>query len=316
MKKAMLVVIVLVFVVSGCASMDTRQQCITKYAVAGAAIGAGSGAIIGNQADNDNKEEGSMIGAAAGGIVGGVVGYIVCKGDLDADGDGVLDCDDRCPGTPSGVAVDRDGCPLDSDKDGVPDYKDKCPGTPMGVTVDSSGCPLDSDGDGVIDGKDKCPDTPRGVQVDKAGCPLDSDGDGVADYLDKCPGTPRGSIVDTRGCPLAGEKMAVLHINFAFDKADISPEAAAVLDANVAVLKKNSDIRVRIVGHTDSTGPAEYNMGLSKRRAHAVMDYLVAKGISSDRLEAEGKGETEPMVSNDTREGRSQNRRVVFIVID
>lgn len=59
----------------------------------------------------------------------------------DADGDGVVDSLDKCPGTPAGVAVDKDGCPLDSDKDGVYDYLDKCPGTPAGVTVDKDGCP-------------------------------------------------------------------------------------------------------------------------------------------------------------------------------
>ena len=64
---------------------------------------------------------------------------------VDSDNDGVLDDYDKCPGTPLGVKVDQDGCPLDSDKDGVPDYLDKCPGTPAGVQVDGVGCPLDSD---------------------------------------------------------------------------------------------------------------------------------------------------------------------------
>lgn len=60
---------------------------------------------------------------------------------VDSDNDGVPDDRDKCPGTPAGVAVDKDGCPLDSDKDGVPDYLDKCPGTPAGVKVDKDGCP-------------------------------------------------------------------------------------------------------------------------------------------------------------------------------
>ena len=91
--------------------------------------------------------------------------------------------------------------PVDSDGDGVPDYLDKCPETPKGVKVDKDGCPVDSDGDGVPDYLDKCPGTPAGVKVDKDGCPLDSDGDGVPDYLDKCPGTPAGVKVDKDGCP-------------------------------------------------------------------------------------------------------------------
>ena len=91
--------------------------------------------------------------------------------------------------------------PVDSDGDGVPDYLDKCPETPKGVKVDKDGCPVDSDGDGVPDYLDKCPGTPAGIKVDIDGCPLDSTGNGVPDYLDKCPGTPPGTKVDQDGCP-------------------------------------------------------------------------------------------------------------------
>lgn len=63
----------------------------------------------------------------------------------DADGDGVPDDKDKCPGTPAGAPVDADGCPLDSDGDGVPDYKDKCPGTPAGAKVDADGCQIAGD---------------------------------------------------------------------------------------------------------------------------------------------------------------------------
>ncbi len=69
-------------------------------------------------------------------------------GAMDSDGDGVIDANDRCPGTPKGVVVDPDGCPKDSDGDGVPDYMDKCPGTPAGAKVDADGCEIT--GDAVI----------------------------------------------------------------------------------------------------------------------------------------------------------------------
>jgi outer membrane protein OmpA-like peptidoglycan-associated protein len=118
----------------------------------------------------------------------------------DADGDGVSDRLDRCPGTMSGCAVDASGCPIDSDGDGICDALDRCPGTPRGATVDANGCPIDSDGDQVWNGLDQCPDTPRGCTVDAAGCPIDSDGDGVCDGLDTCPDTPRGCTVDAKGC--------------------------------------------------------------------------------------------------------------------
>ena len=89
----------------------------------------------------------------------------------DSDGDGVLDSGDRCPGTPPGVKVTSDGCPVDSDEDGVADYLDKCPGTPANVLVDRNGCPFDSDSDGVPDYLDTCSGTPAGTDVDQFGCP-------------------------------------------------------------------------------------------------------------------------------------------------
>jgi len=287
--------------------MDKRKKCILTGAVVGAAIGAGSGAAIGHQGETDNTTEGSLIGAAVGGIIGGTIGCFYCKAEGDADGDGVPDDADKCPGTPTGVRVDSNGCPLDADGDGVPDYKDNCPGTPMGLKVDSNGCPLDSDGDGVPDNKDKCPDTPKDVKVDNSGCPLDSDGDGIYDYLDKCPDTPKGATVDERGCwAFTGE------VFFDFGKWDIKSEAHPLLKEAVNILEQNPEMRVEIQGHTDSKGPEAYNQMISEKRAVAVKAYLVNQGIDSGRLEVKGYGESDPIASNDTEEGRQKNRRVRF----
>ena len=140
---------------------------------------------------------------------GGTKQAVAAPVAVDSDNDGVVDDYDKCPGTPIGVKVDQNGCPLDSDKDGVYDSLDKCPGTPASVKVDEAGCPLDSENDGVYDSLDKCPGTPVGVEVDQVGCPLDSDKDGVYDYLDKCPGTPTGVKVDKVGCPLDSDKDGV-----------------------------------------------------------------------------------------------------------
>ena len=194
---------------------------------------------------------------------------------------------------------------LDSDGDGVFDDMDRCPDTPRGVKVDAQGCPLDSDGDGVPDYLDKCPGTPAGAPVDETGCPLDSDGDGVADYLDKCPNTPKGATVNDVGC-WAFEGVVL----FDFDKSDIRPEAYTLLDKVVSMLKQDPDMEVEIQGHTDSIGTAAYNQGLSERRAKAVVDYLVSHGIASYRLAAKGYGLTQPLASNETKEGRAKNRRV------
>ncbi len=224
----------------------------------------------------------------------------------DSDGDGVPDYLDKCPGTPKGVEVDCDGCPPDSDGDGVPDYIDECPGTPKGVAVDSKGCPLDSDRDGVPDYRDRCPGTPLGVKVDEWGCPLDSDGDGVPDYRDKCPGTPKGAIVDETGCWVLGDTL------FDFDKDVIKPIYYSLLDQVVGVLKNNPSLKIEIEGHTDNFGSKTYNESLSEMRARAVRDYLVKKGIHKERLGAVGYDFSKPRASNETAEGRALNRRVQF----
>lgn len=103
--------------------------------------------------------------------------------------------------------------------------------------------------------------------------------------------------------------------NFGFDSAELSPETRATLDEQAAILERESDVRVEIEGHTDSTGPEAYNQGLSERRAKAVEEYLVSKGISADRLEVMGYGQSRPIAPNDTKEGRTKNRRVELKVL-
>lgn len=192
----------------------------------------------------------------------------------------------------------------DSDGDGVPDSRDQCPGTPQGVKVDANGCPLDSDGDGVPDYMDKCPNTPQGVAVDANGCPPDGDGDGVPDYMDKCPNTPMGAHVNAVGC------WEVANIEFAFDRWQILPRFYPALDAAIGILREAPALNVEIAGHTDNMGTAAYNQTLSEKRAGAVVDYMVQKGIKSSRLSSKGYGFSKPIASNDTEQGRQENRRV------
>jgi outer membrane protein OmpA-like peptidoglycan-associated protein len=135
----------------------------------------------------------------------------------DSDGDGVSDKNDKCPGTPSGVAVDKTGCPLDKDLDGVADYKDECPDVLGLVTL--NGCP-DSDKDGIADGKDRCPDVAGPAEL--KGC-QDVDKDGVADIDDKCPNTTAGYKTDAAGCPLDNDNDGVAN------EVDLCPDAAGPL---------------------------------------------------------------------------------------
>ena len=217
--------------------------------------------------------------------------------------------------------------PLDSDGDGVVNSLDKCPNTPAGVAVDKDGCPLDSDNDGVTDNLDKCPGTPAGVKVDMNGCPLDSDKDGVPDYLDKCPGTPAGVVVDRDGCPPVVvvpahvkaaaakrfcSKPAVLAINFDSDKTDIKPEYHDELKTVGDFLSYFPNAKGEISGHTDSTASKAHNQDLSERRAANVEKYISTKfGVNPGRITTRGYGESKPVASNKTKAGRAKNRRIV-----
>jgi len=141
------------------------------------------------------------------------------------------------------------------------------------------------------------------VVVKPAPCP-DNDGDGICDKDDQCPNTPKGAKVDYRGCWVLGD------VFFDFDKSNIKPRFYPELDAVVKVLNKNPSVKVRIEGNTDNIGTAKYNMGLSKRRANSVMEYLVKAGIDKNRLSTIGYGFSKPIATNATDEGRALNRRV------
>jgi outer membrane protein OmpA-like peptidoglycan-associated protein len=111
------------------------------------------------------------------------------------------------------------------------------------------------------------------------------------------------------------EKIVLRGINFASGQAVIPPSEYPVLDQVVEVLKANKNVTVEIGGHTDAVGTETYNQGLSERRAQSVRNYLIQRGISASRLSARGYGEYQPVASNTTREGRSQNRRIEFTVL-
>ncbi len=169
---------------------------------------------------------------------------------------------------------------------------------------------LDSDGDGVTDDIDQCPGTPPGVKVDAVGCPLDTDGDGVPDFLDKCPGTPPGAPVDSDGCQI-DHTIVISTVNFAFDSAALDAGARGLLDENLPHLANNPKLLgITVNGHTDSRGSAAYNQGLSERRAQSVANYLANNGVPASKLTVVGHGESQPIASNNTSQGRAENRRV------
>lgn len=145
--------------------------------------------------------------------------------------------------------------------------------------------------------------------------PKDTDGDGVIDAKDECPGTPAGVKVNAVGCPEVGEVLITLEgVNFATNSARIQPQSAAILDHAVKVLNENAVVHVRVEGHTDSRGSAEYNKTLSEKRATSVAAYLTSKGIDGSRLSAIGYGEASPIAPNDSKDNMYKNRRVELVV--
>lgn len=116
--------------------------------------------------------------------------------------------------------------------------------------------------------------------------------------------------------PPVKQKIVLRGVHFDFDKANIRADARPILDEAVHTLKIESGITVAVEGHTDSRGSDAYNDKLSKRRAQAVADYLAEHGIALSRLSVAGFGESHPVASNDTSDGRAQNRRVELRVTD
>ena len=252
----------------------------------------------------------------------------------DKDSDAVFDYEDQCVDEAKGANPDPNklGCPArDKDGDGVWDYQDMCPDQPKSEHPDPAkpGCPAgDKDGDGVYDPDDQCVDVPAGVLPDpnKKGCPLpDRDRDYIPDGVDACPDQPGVPNPDAKknGCPSklvevrSGQIVIKEQIFFDTKKDTIQKKSFPLLQAVADALKAVPQIKkVRVEGHTDNVGKADFNLDLSKRRAQSVVRWLVEHGVEESRLLSEGYGMDRPIADNKTKAGQSKNRRVDFIIID
>lgn len=155
---------------------------------------------------------------------------------------------------------------------------------------------LDNDGDGLID-----------FPGDK-GCSSAADGD-ETDPAPLCAPPKPGEAVNLDGCGV-GDTIVLRGVNFDFDKSTLTVNARSLLDGVAGALTRRPDIKVEIGGHTDAKGSDEYNAALSDRRAKSVRTYLVEQGISGARMSSKGYGESMPVATNDSDEGRELNRRV------
>lgn len=263
--------------------------------------------------------------------------------DDDRDGDGVLNDVDNCPDVANADQKDSNGngigdaCDDDRDGDGIPNRQDNCPDVPNPDQADLDGdgkgdaCDDDVDGDGVKNDVDNCPRHANPDQSDIDGdgvgdvCDDDRDGDRIPNDIDQCPDEPEtyNAFEDEDGCPDQGEDIVVERcsinlqgatVEFSTGSDRIRPASNGLLSRIAKVLQTRDDIaRIRIEGHTDNTGREAKNQVLSEKRAASVMRHLIDKGgVDADRLTSVGYGQSRPIGSNDTNEGRQQNRRVEF----
>ncbi|HZV44608.1 MAG TPA: OmpA family protein [Saprospiraceae bacterium] len=278
---------------------DKDDQCPT---VAGVARYAGC-PIPDTDGDGVNDEMDNCVSVV------GLERYAGCP-IPDTDVDGMNDEVDKCPKV-AGLAK-YNGCPIpDTDTDGINDEQDKCP-TVAGLAK-YNGCPVpDTDSDGVNDEQDKCPSVAGTAKM--MGCP-DKDNDGVTDAEDHCP-TVAGPV-DNFGCPkIESAKFTTQRIQFVTGSSKLTADAKANIKEGAKLLNSNDFkmLKIEIRGHTDNTGSSESNHTLSHKRAEAVLEELAKNGVSRDRMTAKGFGEDMPIADNNTKEGRAQNRRVVFDV--
>ncbi len=270
-------------------------------------------------------------------------------GFRDTDNDGIADKFDIYPDLPEDYDgfQDSDGAPdLDNDKDGIPDGQDGAPDQPEDLDgfQDDDGVPeFDNDNDGIEDARDASPNEAEDMDgfEDEDGKPdLDNDNDGIPDLLDQCPDQPEtfNGYLDDDGCPDTkpgqpgepgepivweetsvpeeGVSMILAGISFETGSTTLTANSIGTLDVVYESLVNHPEVLIEIRGYTDAVGSAATNLDLSQRRADAVMDYLINRGIEFNRLRAIGYGEANPIATNDTPEGRSQNRRIEFLRIE
>ncbi|MDP2208089.1 MAG: OmpA family protein [Bacteroidota bacterium] len=244
--------------------------------------------------------------------------YRTNPNNADTDGDGLIDGDEI-------KIYKTDPLIADTDKDGLKDGEEV-------LTYKTDPLKADTDEDGLTDGEEV-------LQHKTDPLKKDSDEDGLTDYdevithltdpLNKDTdngGIPDGKEVekgknpndptdDVVFIPDVGDKLSLRGINFEFNSARLLPSSEDTLKFVAVGLLANPEIQIEISGHTDNIGSAKSNQLLSLRRAEAVKDYIVSKGVAAARLTTVGYGFTRPIADNGTEDGRARNRRIEFLRI-
>lgn len=143
----------------------------------------------------------------------------------------------------------------------------------------------------------------------------DSDDDGIVDSQDQCPDTREQARVDRQGCEI-GAVIVLKGVQFASGSAGLKDLSGPILNAAATTLLRYPEVKVEVAGHTDSQGGKNFNQGLSYKRANAVRQYLIKKGVPANNLTVRGYGDSQPVEQNNTVEGRAANRRVELRILN
>lgn len=238
------------------------------------------------------------------------VGLPELQGCPDFDADGISDKTDKCP--EEAGPITNEGCPLiDTDGDGILDENDQCPQV-AGVKR-LLGCPeKDQDEDGVPDDQDECP-LVLGLK-DLKGCP-DADGDAIPDYRDDCP--DEYGLSDYNGCPTPNDGQIIQLLNgipsvrYDLRSTDLGSAGRSVLNRVASFLRKYPQYKLQITGYADDYTDESANARLSTQRASLCRQFLLNRGVSSQRVFFEGLGNADPIVPN-AKDSNRLNRRVTF----
>jgi outer membrane protein OmpA-like peptidoglycan-associated protein len=215
----------------------------------------------------------------------------------DTDGDGLTDGDEVHKYRTEPTKPDTDG-------DGLTDGEEV-------LTYHTNPLLPDTDGDALTDGQEV-----KVLHTDPLN--IDTDGDGIPDSEDGCPLEPGPK--SNNGCPVeaftVGSRIDLPRIEFETGKWDIIQQSFTPLNELLGLMSKYPKVRISIQGHTDNQGDSIANQTLSLNRARAVESWLIEHGISATRIESRGYGQTRPIATNSTDQGREANRRIEFIIIE
>jgi outer membrane protein OmpA-like peptidoglycan-associated protein len=287
-SRALAIALVTLLIGSACASYQAPLDIDRRICMA---VGAGAGGAGGGVWSNENRNSHSNINwaIAAGAVGGAVLGYLLCD-----------EAEAAVPPTASASAEPNRGeAPLTTRLRAVGRSAGEIKSYEWDFGDGSSG-----NGSEVTHTYDKPGDYNATLTV--------TDDQGLT-------GTAVASVRATSPAakaPAPKRRIVLRGVTFAFDSADLTADSQIILEAAIEALSESPGARIEVGGHTDSTGPEGYNQGLSERRAQAVADYLSKGGLEASKLDVRGYGETQPVAGNDTRDGRSQNRRVSLNVMD